>query len=57
MIDQNLLDEIKKIKVDITETQIFDRLLDRFRWPKRHQTGPLIQMELKVKIFFQMMVT
>jgi hypothetical protein len=44
MIDQNLLDEIKKIKVDITETQIFDRLLDRFRWPKRHQTGPLIGM-------------
>jgi|TARA_Y100000114_G_scaffold128755_1_gene125916 mannose-6-phosphate isomerase-like protein (cupin superfamily) len=44
MIDQNLLNEIAGVKVDMTEKQMLNRLLDRFRWPKRYSMAPLTGM-------------
>jgi len=39
MINNDILDKIERIKVNLTETDVLDKLLDRMRWPKNYLFG------------------
>tara|TARA_R100000742_G_C4272062_1_gene91140 strand:- start:409 stop:951 length:543 start_codon:yes stop_codon:yes gene_type:complete len=39
MVEDNLLKKINQVKVSINETDVFDRLLDKLRWPKQYPWG------------------
>ena len=34
MVEDRLIEQIKKIEISLTEEDILEKLLDRFRWPK-----------------------
>jgi mannose-6-phosphate isomerase-like protein (cupin superfamily) len=39
MVDDNILNKLNKIKVELTESEVLDKLLDRMRWPKNYISG------------------
>lgn len=36
MVDDSILNKLNKIQVNLSETEVLDRLLDRMRWPKNY---------------------
>jgi len=39
MVDDSILNKLNKVKVNLSETEVLDRLLDRMRWPKNYIDG------------------